>query len=88
MTMTRNISLNSQLPHLLKPSQVRRLLCCGRYQFARALQAGQLPQPVEIAGRLVFRLKDIAPILVLAGLADILPPDLAAADDESADDSA
>lgn len=88
MTMTRNISPNSQLPHLLKPSQVRRLLCCGRYKFARALQAGQLPQPVEIAGRLVFRLKDLAPILVLAGLGHLLPPNVAAADDESSDSSA
>lgn len=69
----------SCLPHLISPERFRRLLCVGRVRFARALQAGQLPQPVEIAGRLVFRLRDVAPVLVLAGLADLLPPDLAAA---------
>ena len=89
MPTKKNIPANpAHLPHLISPERFRRLLCIGRVRFARALQAGQLPQPVEIAGRLVFRLKDIAPVLVLAGLADLLPPDLAAADDESADDSA
>lgn len=78
------------LPHLISPSHLRRLLCCGRLRLARAVQAGQIPQPVEVAGRLVFRLKDIAPVLVLAGLAHLLPPDLAAAagEDVAADDSA
>lgn len=69
----------SCLPHLISPSHLRRLLCCGRVRLARAIQEGTIPQPVEVAGRLVFRLKDIAPVLVLAGLADLLPPDLAAA---------
>lgn len=77
------------LPHLISPSHLRRLLCCGRLRLARAVQEGTIPQPVEVAGRLVFRLKDIAPVLVLAGLADLLPPDLAAAaEDVAADDSA
>lgn len=71
----------SCLPHLISPERFRRLLCVGRIRFARALQAGQIPQPVEIAGRPVFRLRDIAPILEKAGLSHLLPADVVAAAD-------
>lgn len=67
------------LPHLVPVSQARRLLCIGRTRLDRAIQSGSLPAPVQIAGKAFFRLKDLAPVLVLAGLADLLPPDLAAA---------
>lgn len=78
------------LPHLVPVAQARRLLCVGRMRLDRAIQSGSLPAPVLIAGKAFFRLKDIAPVLVLAGLADLLPPDLAAAagEDVAADDSA
>lgn len=65
----------SCLPHLISPSHLRRLLCCGRVRLARAIQEGTIPQPVEIAGRLVFRLRDVAPVLELAGLGHMLPAD-------------
>lgn len=78
----------ANLPHLVPVSQARRLLCIGRVRLAKAIQSGSLPAPVQIAGKAFFRLKDIAPVLVLAGLTDLLPPDLAAADDESADGNA
>ena len=91
MPTKKNLPANpAHLPHLISPERFRRLLCVGRVRFARALQAGQLPHPVEIAGRLVFRLRDVAPLLVRAGLSHLLPPDLAAAagEDVAADDSA
>lgn len=69
----------SCLPRLVPVSQARRLLCIGRTRLDRAIQSGSLPAPVQIAGKAFFRLKDLAPVLVLAGLADLLPPDLAAA---------
>lgn len=82
MPTKKNLSENPvYLPHLISPERFRRLLCVGRVRFARALQAGQLPQPVEVAGRLVFRLPDVAPTLKKAGLSHLLPPDLAAAAD-------
>ena len=71
----------SCIPHLISPSHLRRLLCCGRVRLARAIQEGTIPQPVEVAGRLVFRLRDVAPTLEKAGLSHLLPPDLAAAAD-------
>lgn len=67
------------LPHLVPVSQARRLLCIGRTRLDRAIQSGSFPAPVQIAGKAFFRLKDLVPVLVLAGLADLLPPDLAAA---------
>lgn len=79
----------SCLPHLVPVAQARRLLCVGRMRLDRAIQSGSIPAPVLIAGKAFFRLKDLAPILVTAGLADLLPPDLAAAgEDVAADDSA
>lgn len=79
MPTKKNLLANpAHLPHLISPERFRRLLCVGRVRFARALQAGQLPQPVEIAGRLVFRLRDVAPLLVRAGLGHMLPADLVA----------
>lgn len=69
----------AHLPHLISPERFRRLLCCGRVRLARAIQEGTIPQPVEVAGRLVFRLRDVAPLLVMAGLERLLPPELRAA---------
>ena len=91
MPTKKNLPANpAHLPHLISPSHLRRLLCCGRVRLARAVQAGQIHQPVEVAGRLAFRIQDVAPILVTAGLSHLLPPDLAAAagEDVAADDSA
>ena len=80
MPTKKNLPANpAHLPHLISPERFRRLLCVGRVRFARALQAGQLPQPVEIAGRLVFRLRDVAPTLEKAGLSHLLPTELRAA---------
>ena len=80
MPTKKNLPANpAHLPHLVSVSQARRLLCIGRTRLDRAIQSGSLPAPVLIAGKAFFRLKDIAPVLVLAGLADLLPPDLAAA---------
>lgn len=78
------------LPVLVPVSQARRLLCIGRTRLDRAIQSGSFPAPVQIAGKAFFRLKDLAPVLVLAGLGHMLPPDLAAAagEDVAADDSA
>ena len=67
------------LPHLVPVSQARRLLCIGRTRLDRAIQSGSFPAPVLIAGKAFFRLKDIAPILELAGLSHLLPPELRAA---------
>lgn len=67
------------LPHLVPVAQARRLLCIGRTRLDRAIQSGSLPAPVLIAGKAFFRLKDIAPVLELAGLGHMLPADLAAA---------
>lgn len=66
----------SCLPHLISPSHLRRLLCCGRVRLARAIQEGTIPQPVEVAGRLVFRLRDVVPVLEKAGLSHLLPAEL------------
>ena len=65
------------LPHLVPVSQARRLL--GRTRLDRAIQSGSLPAPVQIAGKAFFRLKDIAPVLELAGLERLLPTELRAA---------
>lgn len=82
MPTKKNLPANpAPLPHLISPSHLRRLLCCGRVRLARAVQAGQIPQPVEVAGRLVFRLRDVVPVLEKAGLSHLLPADVVAAAD-------
>lgn len=67
------------LSALVPVPQVRRLLCIGRMRLDRAIQSGSFPAPVLIAGKAFFRLKDIAPVLELAGLERLLPTELRAA---------
>lgn len=78
----------SCLPHLVPVSQLRRLLGVGRVRMSKAIASGDFPAPVSICGREVFRRADLVGVLTLAGLGHLLPPDLATADDESADGSA
>lgn len=80
MPTKKNIPANpAHLPHLVPVAQARRLLCVGRMRLDRAIQSGSLPAPVLIAGKAFFRLKDIAPVLELAGLERLLPTELRAA---------
>ena len=67
------------LSALVPVPHVRRLLCIGRMRLDRAIQSGSFPAPVLIAGKAFFRLKDIAPVLELAGLERLLPTELRAA---------